>query len=304
MNMLQPADLALGPVLYHWPRETLLRFYRDMADLPVDIVYLGETVCSKRRSLGLEDWLGVARELSQAGKQVVLSTLALIEADSELRTLQRICQNTEFMIEANDMAAVHYLEAHQRPFVGGPTLNIYNPYSLGILARAGMQRWVMPVELSRQTLAGIRAGCPSDVRTEVFAYGRLPLAYSARCFTARTHNLPKDDCRLRCLDDPDGLLLHTRDHQDFLVLNGIQTQSALSFSLTAAQDTPDAHIDVLRISPQAHGTDRVIRAFDQWRRGTCSGKEATDKLVTHMPSGVCSGYWLGEAGMSTGAALR
>jgi hypothetical protein len=32
--------LALGPVLYYWPRETLLSFYEQVADWPVDIVYL------------------------------------------------------------------------------------------------------------------------------------------------------------------------------------------------------------------------------------------------------------------------
>ena len=33
--------LALGPVLYYWDRDTLLNFYDQMADAPVDIIYLG-----------------------------------------------------------------------------------------------------------------------------------------------------------------------------------------------------------------------------------------------------------------------
>ena len=38
--------LSLGPVLYYWQRETLFDFYEQIADTAVDIVYLGEAVCS------------------------------------------------------------------------------------------------------------------------------------------------------------------------------------------------------------------------------------------------------------------
>ena len=43
--------LSLGPVLFFWDRDTLMQFYADMAEQPLDIIYMGETVCSKRRSL-------------------------------------------------------------------------------------------------------------------------------------------------------------------------------------------------------------------------------------------------------------
>ena len=55
--------LSLGPVLFYWSRDKLLDFYAEMANQPLDIIYLGETVCSKRRALSLDDWLGLAREL-------------------------------------------------------------------------------------------------------------------------------------------------------------------------------------------------------------------------------------------------
>ena len=41
--------LSLGPVLFYWDKEHLGRFYSDMAGLPLDVIYLGETVCAKRR---------------------------------------------------------------------------------------------------------------------------------------------------------------------------------------------------------------------------------------------------------------
>ena len=64
----------------------------------------------------------------------------------------------------------------------------------------------------------------------------MPLAFSARCFTARHHRLKKDECDFRCRDDADGLLLAAGEGEPFLVLNGIQTQSAaLQCLLTPAR---------------------------------------------------------------------
>ncbi|HOZ06082.1 MAG TPA: U32 family peptidase, partial [Arenimonas sp.] len=76
--------LSLGPLQYFWSRERTLAFYQEAAQWPVDIIYLGETVCSKRRELTTRDWIALAEELAAHGKQVVLSSLALIEAESEL----------------------------------------------------------------------------------------------------------------------------------------------------------------------------------------------------------------------------
>jgi collagenase-like PrtC family protease len=75
--------ISLGPVQYFWPRETLDAFYEAAAGSDADIVYLGETVCSKRRSFRPEEWLELAASLAARGKEVALSTLTLIEARSE-----------------------------------------------------------------------------------------------------------------------------------------------------------------------------------------------------------------------------
>jgi len=291
--------LSLGPVPYYWPRETLLDFYQRIATTPVDIVYLGETVCSKRRSLKHTDWLDLAATLQAAGKEVVLSTLTLLEAGSELGGLRRLCEQQDFLVEANDLSAVQLLSGNQA-FVTGPAVNIYNTHTLSMLAGLGLRRWVLPVELSRDTLAVIQSERPAGVETEVFAWGRLPLAYSARCFTARAHNLPKDDCQFRCLDYPDGLLLSTREDEAFLVLNGIQTQSATTFNLVnELNDLKRLGVDVLRISPQSLHTDSVIRLFHDCLHEHCDPGEAATKLAGFMPVGPCNGYWYGDAGMDT-----
>ncbi|MDM8560494.1 U32 family peptidase [Candidatus Parabeggiatoa sp. HSG14] len=296
MNNTQP-KLSLGPVLYYWSRDTLFDFYEQMIETPVDIIYLGETICSKRKSLRTSDWLTLAKKLAEAGKEVVLSTLALLEAESELKTLRRLCENGQFMVEANDMAAVNLLEGNS--FVTGTSVNLYNTRALTQLAKLGLRRWVLPVELSRDTLADMQATLPEGVETEVLVYGRLPLAYSARCFTARAHNLPKDDCQYRCLDYPDGLTLSSQDKKPFLSLNGIQTQSACFYNLLPAlDDIKSMNVDVLRISPQSRHTEKIVEIFHRCLQEPGNLAEDTVRLQRLMPMESCDGYWYGQAGMA------
>ncbi|CAK0771466.1 Ubiquinone biosynthesis protein UbiV [Gammaproteobacteria bacterium] len=287
--------LSLGPISYYWSSDTLVNFYEQVANWPVDIVYLGETICSKRRSLSFQEWLEVGERLTAAGKEVVLSTLSLLEAESELKTLRRICENGRFLVEANDMAAVNLL-TNRVPFITGPSVNLYNAQSLRLLHSMGLRRWVLPVELSRSTLTDIQIERPEGLEVEVQVYGRLPLSMSARCFTARAHNLPKDDCQCKCLDYPEGMLLHSQENQPFLILNGVQIQSALTYHLvTELADLAHLQVDVARISPLPEGTDRVVSIFREVMNGTRSPQSAL--VETSSPLGTCVGYWRGQAGI-------
>ena len=149
--------LSIGPIQYYWERAAVEEFYVRIADSAADVVYLGEVVCSKRREMSFEDWLAIGRDLAQNGKEVVLSTLTLLEAATELSALRRLCGNDAFMVEANDMSAVQLLCAAGRPFITGPAVNIYNDHSLGLLARKGLRRWVLPLELDLGTLNAMQA---------------------------------------------------------------------------------------------------------------------------------------------------
>src|SRR5690606_23123680 len=146
---------SLGPILYFWPKAQVMDFYQQAAASAVDVVYLGETVCAKRRELRLPDYLQIAHQLREAGKEVVLSTMTLLESPADLRELRRYCDNGEFWVEANDMGAVALLSEQGLPFVVGPSINSYNPQALIQLLNLGMKRWVMPVELSRDWLVAV-----------------------------------------------------------------------------------------------------------------------------------------------------
>jgi len=293
-------QLSLGPILYFWPRKTVFDYYHAIANTAVDIVYLGETVCAKRRELRLADWLQIASHLSAQGKQVVLSTLTLIEAESELSQLRKICQNENFLIEANDMAAIEMLNAKGLPYVAGPFINIYNAKTLQVLLRQQLKRWVMPVELSKMALTQIlaemrRLEAVTLPQTEVFSYGHLPLAYSARCFTARAYNLPKDDCHFICEKHPQGMLLTSQESQKLFTLNGIQTLSAHVYNLLS--ELPVMHdmgVHIIRLSPQLTGMEEIIRLF----AAACqNNRPIIPEDTTAENHHTCNGYWHRRPGM-------
>lgn len=284
---------SLGPILYFWRKAQVLAFYQQALDSSVDIVYLGETVCAKRRELRLADYLTIAHQLREAGKQVVLSTLTLVESPADLRELRRYCDNGEFLVEANDMGAVGLLQEQGLPFVAGAAINCYNHQTLRRLRAMGMRRWLMPVELSRDWLLSVLE--QPDVRAlreefevEVFGFGHMPLAWSARCFSARSENRSKDECGLCCINYPEGREVTSQEGQRLFVLNGVQTLSGDRYNLVDAVPTMGAAVDVLRISPQPQGTFEWLENFRARAKGSAEiTKDSND----------CNGYWHQLAGI-------
>lgn len=287
--------LSLGPILFFWPKQKIYDFYEQTLDTSVDIIYLGETVCSKRRELRTEEWLDLARHLAESGKEVIISTLALLMSESELSTLRRICQHTDLCIEANDVAAINILAEKKLPFICGPSTNIYNANTLSFMHKQGAKRWVMPVELSGHCLESIlqqarQEGFADQIETEVFGYGHLPLAYSARCFTARYQNLPKDNCQFKCLDYPEGVLMKSQEQQTLFNINGIQTQSANIYNLIGQLPKMQGMgVNVFRISPRSEGTVQLVERFRRSLEG--------QRNEIPLQDDSCNGYWFGKPGM-------
>jgi collagenase-like PrtC family protease len=290
--------ISLGPIYYYWTKKKVLDFYDEIADTPVDIVYLGEVVCSKRNQLMLSDWLSIAKKLKDAGKEVVLSTLILIESDSELKRLTRVCKESEYLIESNDFAAINIMRKQNKSFAVGPNVNIYNAPSLNMLAKSGLKRWCFPVELSKFTLQEIINTADTNVEVEVFVFGSLPLSFSARCFTARAYNSDKDGCKHICLNHKDGLLVSTQEQKPFLIMNGIQTMSADNFNLIGQVEVMNSMgVNIIRISPQFNNTGKVIEVFKDRVENIISNYEAQESLATLSEVPQCDGYWFEKEGM-------
>jgi collagenase-like PrtC family protease len=212
----------------------------------------------------------------------------LTEGAGDLKLVRKVVLNGRHRVEANDMGAVRLL-AGTAGWVAGPHLNVYNPQSLGLLMELGATRWVAPIEVTREMARGVLAARP--IEAEVFAYGRLPLAFSARCFTARRFKLQKEQCEYRCLGFPDGMPLETREGEPFLTLNGVQTQSALIYNLTRdVGSLREAGATILRASPQSQGTIDVLHAL----RAACDGARVP---VASRAEGYCDGFWHGRPGL-------
>ncbi len=288
---------SLGPSLFFWPKNQVEDFYQQAKHSDADIIYLGETVCSKRRELKAKDWLALAKSLaSETNKQIVISTMTLLESPAELQVMKRLCENGELLVEANDLSAVQMMAEQKLPFVVGPAINCYNLATLKVLLKQGMMRWVMPVELSGDWLKQLLIEAEQDnirdqFEVEVFSWGYMPLAYSARCFTARSENRPKDDCQYCCINYPQGRRMNSREGERVFVLNGIQTMSGYQYNLiNEIPAMQQMGVDIARISPDSEQALQKITAFrtqlEQAKNYPLDGQEE------------CNGYWHKIAGMS------
>ena len=216
-------ELTLGPILFDWTRDTVLRFYEEAAGLPVERVYVGETICVKKLGLALKDMETVINGLTAAGKKVTLSTLAVISNEDELQYTRELCSLHD-SIEANDMAVLNMAETAGKEVFAGPHITSYNAPSIEFLKSVGVTRVCFPVELPKESIA--YAIKHTGVEAEVFAHGKLPLAFSWRCYTSRAYGLTKTECRHHCAKFPDGMEIKTLDGKPLFTVNGTSILSA------------------------------------------------------------------------------
>jgi len=295
-------QLSLGPVLYNWAPERWRDFYFRIADeAPVDVVSVGEIVCSKRSPF-FEDYLPpVISRLQEAGKQVLLSSLILVSLKRERRQTEELAASQDALqaalIEVNDLTCLRALAG--RPHAIGPFVNIYNEASAAFHAEHGAKRICLPPELPLSSVAAIARALP-NVTIEVFAFGRVPLAISARCYHARLHKLAKDNCQFVCEKDPDGLPLKTLDAQDFLTINGVQTLSYTCNDLLGDIGAlRGASVRSLRLSPQDCDMVAVVKTFRDvldGREDAESGSRRLSELYPNVP--FSNGFLHGAAGVS------
>ena len=287
--------LTLGPVLFNWPPEAWRDFYLRIADeAELDTVCIGETVCSKRAPFFAPFVPEVIDRLQAAGKEVVLSSLTLLMTETELMQARDLAAAENWLIEANDLSVAAQLTGKR--FAVGPMVNVYNEGTLAFLQSQGAVRICLPAELSAAAIRILVESATADI--EIQAFGRLPLAISARCYAAHAHNLTKDSCRYVCADDPDGLPVDTLDGKAFLAVNGTQTMSSHYLNLLPDLVALAAMgIDSFRLWPQRTDMVAVAALFRQTLDGGLDPDEAETRLAALCPAvQFANGYIHGQEG--------
>ena len=288
-------ELTLGPILYDWKKREVFDFYDTIASTPVDRVYLGEVVCVKKLGLSIEDMLSIKEMLEDSGKDVTLSTLAVVSNEDEIKHTTRIIEASD-SVEANDMSALGLLEGTEKEIISGPHITAYNAPTVAFLRETGVSRVVFPVELGRAAMAHIVR--ETGVTGEVFAHGRLPLAFSWRCYTSRAYELTKTDCKHDCQRHPEGMELKSLDGKSVFTANGTSILSADTYTLIEFVDDADAiGIQAMRISPQYRGTEKIIELYAACINGAMEATEALKHLKEVTQGGFCNGWYTNQPGM-------
>ena len=305
MSETRRAALSLGPVYYLWDGPKWRDFYFRIADeADIEHVTLGETVCSKRQHFSEPHVAEVIERLEAAGKAVTLSTLAMVTLGRESRHVRDLVRDSAHPVEANDLSALGLLKG--KPHSIGPLVNVYNAATARTLAARGADNICLPPELPAASILEMLRAMPG-FSFEVFAFGRMPLAISARCAHARSKGLTKDNCQFICGEEPDGLPLRTLDRQSFLVLNGVQTMSSTCVAL-AGDLSPlvEAGLARVRLSPQDCDMVRVAAIYRAALDGRVEAEEAIESLALAYPGVSFSNGFLhrqeGAAWVSRGRA--
>ncbi|MBI5166012.1 MAG: U32 family peptidase [Magnetospirillum sp.] len=292
---LPPSRLTLGPVLFNWRPEAMRDFYFRVADeMDVDTVCVGEVVCSKRSPFFAPMVPEVIARLAAAGKEVVLSSLALIMSGREIAEARDLAATDGWLVEANDVSVAAMMSG--RPFAVGPLVNVYNEGTLAALEAMGAIRVCLPAELDAATIGALARTAGAEI--EIQAFGRLPLAISARCYAARARNLAKDGCQYVCADDPDGMEVDTLDNDAFLAVNGTQTMSYHYLDLLAEMDgLRAAGVRRFRLWPQQVDMVAVAALYRGVLAGTLAVAEAQTRLAALCPGvDFANGYLHGREG--------
>ena len=283
-------QIALASVPSVWGRSTIKQFYSEMAALPVDIVYVGETVCSEREVLSPADYKEIAALLKQSGKKVFISTLTLMTSSEQFNKTQELI-SIGYGVEANSIGVLNLQNEH---LAIGSSLNIYNKESAKWFADFGAERAILPVELAAKSIAEIAKNVP----VEVWAFGNIPCSISWRCYTARALDISQPECRKKCLKYPQGMVLENVENENLFIIDGKQILSGKTLSLiTQLEELRKIGVETIRIAPDIKHTKDIVNLFKQVIDNKKDAKEAEEELKKYAKYGLSNGWFNGEAGI-------
>lgn len=283
--------IATGPAPSHWGEDRLERLYHELAESPVDTVYLGETACAARSCFSPGFFGRMCEELRQAGKEVYASSLALVRREDERRAFDLVARRAQG-VEINSPAFLGWARGCRS--VAGAFLNVCNATAAAVLAERGVERIVLPCELSLRSIAAIASR--GAVATEVVVHGHMPVAISHTCFTARAFGCDDGRCRALCKRYPEGMILEAGDRPLFRVDGPLTLSAATCCLVEYLTQLERAGVGTVRILPQWEHTSRIVRIYRDVLDGRTPCREALGELKALSPDALCNGWLLGKAG--------
>ncbi len=304
MAVIEMTKLTLGPIAYHWSPEIRRDFYARIADeAPLDEVYLGEVICSKRAPFQEADLPEIIERLERGGKSVILSSLAEVMLKRERKATEDLAALDSPEIEINNAAGL--FARGKRPHRVGPFMNAYNEATMAWMAGQGASHISLPPEMPGEAIAAAaKAGRELGLGIEVQVFGRVSLAVSARCYHARSHGRTKDNCRFVCEENPDGMPLSTRDDRPILRINGIQTLSESYVELAREMGQMKAEgVSHFRLMPQQVDMVQVAQIYRDVLDEALAPDAAESALAALSDEAAFSnGFYHGQAGYKRIAA--
>jgi collagenase-like PrtC family protease len=287
--------ITLGPMLFNWPEQKKLNFYKMIAqETDVDVVYIGEVICQKRFACWGKIYDQIVNLLISSGKEVIISSLALINTDEEIKIIHDYVQNTNLVIEANDISVMNIIGDHK--YCLGPYINIYNEDALEFYADHNVSHITFSPELPQKSVETLTSTRLTEY--EIGVFGRMPLAISARCAHARIYKQTKKNCRYVCEKDLNGLTVSTLDDQPFLSINGLQTMSYSYCNMLSEIDYfQKIGINRFRLYPHDYDMPTIIKIYRDVINKTISSSEGQHKLSEIMPNvNFSNGFFHGTSG--------
>ncbi|MEC5162078.1 MULTISPECIES: U32 family peptidase [unclassified Janthinobacterium] len=271
---MKPLKISLAPLAHYWSKADTLRFYAEARYWPVDIIYLGEVVCSRRHLMQSQDWFALAQDLRAAGKQVVMATLLRVDNDADRHATEALVERAVadgLQLEANCFGVVRAIRAMQgQSFVAGPSLNAHHEGILSWLAMLGASRFQPPPGLPLDVLGALQQRRPAGMQTEVSVWGQLALEFNAHCFSARDGAQGQGVCDFRCQGEPRRLPAQTGRRGAGLPLAGENCVDMFA-QVPALRSLG---VEIIRVQPQAHGMAALLKAFDGARQPLRFGVES------------------------------
>lgn len=257
-------NISIGPAPTNWGRKRLKSFYQEIGRHPaVTRVYIGEISCTKRNILDAKLLLELENILREKGKEVVLSTYVLPTNSKDLQAARELIKEVQ-EIEINNIGVLNMWtrEFPDKKATLGPFLNLYNSKSIYLLKKYPIKRVVLPVDLKLD--AALAIVHQNSLACEIIVGGRVPIAFSWRCYTARAYNRIKKNCRFKCYEVPE-ISLKTLDDEPLFAINGLVIFSGKTDFLPTDLKKYKNRFAAVRIEPHPKRTIEMVEKIEDWK---------------------------------------